>query len=273
MGVDEHTTEVAGASIFYRRDPARGAETLYLHSVPTSSDDWIELLELAGGVAPDLPGFGRSSKAANLDYSLAGYVAFVEGFLDALALPRVALVGHGWGAAIGLMFAERHPDRVSRLAIVDAVPLLEGFTWPPVARWWRRPGVGELLMGSVSRWMLARMLRRGTATPGAWSDARIDAVWEQFDQGTQRAILRLHRSVDDGTLAAAGAGLEQVHQPVLIVWGEQDPWLDPRFADAYAGRLRGATVERVPGAGHWPWLDAPELIARLGAFVAGSPAA
>ncbi|MFZ1996554.1 MAG: alpha/beta fold hydrolase, partial [Solirubrobacteraceae bacterium] len=165
MGVDEHTTDVAGASVFYRRAPARDTEVLYLHSVPTSSDDWSALLELTGGVAPDLPGFGRTSKAGNLDYSLQAYAVFVERFLDALAVPEVALVAHGWGAAIGLLFAQRHPERVTRMAIIDAVPLLDGFQWPAIARWWRRPGVGELLMGSVNRWLLARALRRGSATP------------------------------------------------------------------------------------------------------------
>ena len=47
--------------VFYRR--GTGADVLYLHSVPTSSDDWRELLAVTGGIAPDLPGFGRSGKA------------------------------------------------------------------------------------------------------------------------------------------------------------------------------------------------------------------
>jgi pimeloyl-ACP methyl ester carboxylesterase len=269
VGVDEHTTEVAGASVFYRRAPARDTEVLYLHSVPTSSDDWSALLELTGGVAPDLLGFGRSSKAGNLDYSLPAYARFVEEFLDALDVPEVALVAHGWGAAIGLLFAQRHPERVTRLAIIDAVPLLDGFQWPAIARWTRRPGVGELLLGSVNHWFLARILRNGSATPEAWPDTRVDAVWDQFDQGTQRAILRLHRSVDAPALAAAGEGLATLEQPALVVWGEQDPWLPPAYADAYGQRLPHATVERVPGAGHWPWLDQPELTARVAGFAAG----
>jgi pimeloyl-ACP methyl ester carboxylesterase len=283
VGVDDHTIEVAGASVFYRRAAAAGvgagattgagpgadAEILYLHSVPTSCDDWSELLALTGGVAPDLLGFGRSDKPGSLPYTLASYVTFVEDFLDALELPAVTLVGHGWGAAIGLLFAERHPDRVERLAIIDAVPLLPGFTWPPVLRWLRRPLLGEFLIGSVNRWMLTRLLRHGSTSPDAWPAARIDSVWEHFDQGTQRAILRLQRSVDEPWLAAAGEGLPRLEQPALVVWGEQDPWLDPSFADAYGRRLANATVERIPGAGHWPWLDQPELTARLSAFVAG----
>jgi pimeloyl-ACP methyl ester carboxylesterase len=269
VGVDEHTTEVAGASVFYRRAPVKGVEPLYLHSAPTSSDDWEELLARNGGIAPDLPGFGRSGKPGNLDYTLASYVDFVEEFLNELGIDRVALVGHGWGAAIGLLFALRSPARVERIVIIDAVPLLEGFAWPAWVRWVRRPGIGELIMGSVNRRLLARALRGASATPEAWPDARIDAVWEQFDQGTQRAILRLLRSADEESLGILGAHLDALEQPAWILWGEQDSWLDPALADAYARRLPHATVERVPGAGHWPLLDQPELGTRLARFVDG----
>jgi pimeloyl-ACP methyl ester carboxylesterase len=108
--------------------------------------------------------------------------------------------------------------------------------------------------------------------PAAWPEGRIDAVWEHFDQGTQRAILRLHRSSDEAALAAAGEGLEHLDHPALVVWGDQDPWLAPSFADAYGQRLASARVERVPEAGHWPWLDQPQLIAHVAAFAAGAQA-
>jgi pimeloyl-ACP methyl ester carboxylesterase len=265
VGVDEHTIEVAGSPVFYRSSP--GSDVLYLHSVPTSSDDWLGLLDQTGGVAVDLPGFGRSGKGGQLDYSVNGYVDFLERFLFELELDRVAVVGHGWGAAFGLLLVARRPELVARLTLIDAVPLLEGFAWPAPVRWWRRPVVGELLMGSVNRWLLARTLRAGSTSAAAWPDERVQAVWEQFDQGTQRAILRLHRSVDVADLAAAGGpALERVDVPALVVWGEADPWLESRFADAYAARLPDARREVVPGAGHWPWLDQPDLLTRLAAF-------
>ena len=270
MGVEEHTIELDAAPIFYRRAPANGLEILYLHSVPTSSDDWLRPLELGGGVAVDLPGFGRSGKGGNLDYSLNGYVTFAERLLDALGIGEVALVGHGWGAAVALLLAGRVPDRIPRLAIVDALPLVDGFQWPALARWLRRPGAGELLMGSVNRWLLARMLRGASATAAAWPDPRVDAVWEQFDQGTQRAILRLHRSVDTSALAITSTGLHRLTQPVLVAWGDRDPWFDCAFAEVYSRLLPGATAEVVKGAGHWPWLDRPELAERLAAFAGGT---
>jgi pimeloyl-ACP methyl ester carboxylesterase len=266
--VDEHTIEVAGAPIFYRTAPATGTPVLYLHSAPTSSDDWLAALERTGGIAPDLIGFGRSAKGGNLDYTLAGYESFLSSLLETVGVEQVQLVAHGWGAAIALGFCRSHPERVQRLVLCDAVPLLEGFRWPRFVRVLRTPGLGELIMGSISKRLLARFLRRGSVEADAWPEPRIDAVWEQFDQGTQRAILRLQRSLDERGLAAAGDGLEGLAVPTLIVWGELDPWLDPAFARAYAERLPAAELQLIAGAGHWPWFDRPEVIETIAAFVA-----
>jgi pimeloyl-ACP methyl ester carboxylesterase len=177
------------------------------------------------------------------------------------------LVLHDWGAAGGLVFAQRRPERVERLVLCNALPLLEGFRWHRLARWLRTPVVGELLMGSTNRWALARLLRGGSVSDDAWPDSRVTAVWQQFDQGTQRAILRLHRSADEQRLTEAGAGLGELDLPCLVLWGERDPWLSPDLGAGYAARLPQAVLERVPGAGHWPWLDQPLLIDRIADFL------
>jgi pimeloyl-ACP methyl ester carboxylesterase len=268
--VDEHTIEVAGAPVFYRSAPTTGTPVLYLHSAPTSSDDWLPYLERVGGIAPDLPGFGRSAKGGNLDYTLGGYESFLDAWLEAVEVTQVKLVAHGWGAAIALDLCRRRPERVERLVLCDAVPLLEGFRWPRFVRVLKSPGFGELIMGSVNRRVLARFLRRGSVEADAWPEPRIDAVWEQFDQGTQRAILRLHRSLDERGLVAAGAGLQRLAQPTLIVWGELDPWFRPAFGQAYAERIPAAELELIAGAGHWPWLDRPAVIDTIAAFLARS---
>ncbi|MGB9185910.1 MAG: alpha/beta hydrolase [Solirubrobacteraceae bacterium] len=270
MHVDEHTIEIAGAPVFFRRAEADGPPVVYLHSVPTSSDDWIGALERSGGLAPDLPGFGRSGKGGHLEYSLPAYIDFLAGFLDAVQVQRPALVGHGWGAAITLGFAQRHPERVRRLVIVNAMPLLDGFSWPAPVRRILRPFLGEVWMGAINQRRLAKLLRSGAGTPDAWSDERVAAIWAQFDQGTQRAFLRLHRSIDAAGLAAAGSELERVTAPALVIAGQRDPWVDPAFAEVYAQRLPDAELERVAQAGHWPWLDQAAVLERIGAFVAAA---
>jgi pimeloyl-ACP methyl ester carboxylesterase len=265
--VDEHTIELGEGPVFYHSSPYDGDPVLYLHGAPTSSDDWVPFLELAGGVAPDLPGFGRSGKSGHLDYSMAGHADFLERFLAQLGIERFKLVAHDWGAAGGLVLAQRDPDRLERLVLCDAVPLLDGYQWHRLARTWRRPALGEFVMGSTTQRMLARALRGASVRPDVWTKERVRTVWDHFDHGTQRAILRLYRDADPSRLAAAGLGLEDLGAPTLIVWGEQDPWLGPELAQRYAERLPHAAVEVIEDAGHWPWLDRPELVEQVAAFL------
>jgi pimeloyl-ACP methyl ester carboxylesterase len=268
--VEEHTTTIDQVPAFYRTAGvvANGAGVpLYLHDAITSSDDWTRFLERTGGLAPDLIGFGRSGKGGHLDYSPEGVVNFLVQLLSELGVGRIELIGHGWGGALALLLAMREPDRVERLVLIDAVPLLDGFRWHPAARLWRRPVIGELVMGATSRRRLHRELRKGTVRAEAWSKASLNAVWEQFDQGTQRALLRLHRAADETQLAELGKQLGRLTAPALVVWGERDPWFAPELADAYGAALPHATIERVRGAGHWPWLDEPRVIDRVAEFV------
>lgn len=268
MQVAEHTIQLAGTPVFYRSTEAQLAPLLYVHGCPTSSDDWIPLLERTGGLAPDLVGFGRSAKGANLDYSLAGLANFIELFLDELEVPVVTVVAHDWGAGAGLLLAQRQPQRVQALVLINALPLLGGFRWHRLARTWRLPVLGELAMGATTRMVLRRRLRRGYADPSALSNARLKAIWDQFDQGTQRAVLRLHRSAPEERLAKAGADLDRLSMPTMVIWGEHDPWFPASLADQYGQRLDGARVTRVPDAGHWPWLERPEVADRIAEFVA-----
>jgi pimeloyl-ACP methyl ester carboxylesterase len=271
MEVEEHAAELDGQPVFWRSAPAPSsapagaAPVLYVHGVPTSSDDWIPFLARTGGLAPDLPGFGRSGKGGHLDYSLDGIAAFVERFLDEVArVERVRLVVHDWGAA-ALAFAQLHPQRVERLVVLNAVPLLPGYRWHRVARVWRTPLLGELAMGLTLRRTMARALRPAFAGPVP-ADF-VEAAYRHFDQGTQRAILRLYRSAPERQLAASGRGLSSLSIPTLVGWGARDPYISSRFGDAYAAELHADEVVHVADAGHWPWLDRPDLIERVATFL------
>jgi pimeloyl-ACP methyl ester carboxylesterase len=271
--VSDREATIGTMPVFWREAPvADGASAtpLYVHGVPTNSDDWLPFLERTGGLAPDLPGFGRSGKAGNLDYTIEGYADFIERYLDLVGVERVSLVVHDWGV-VGLAFAQRHPDRVARLVVIDAIPLLPGYRWHRTARLWRTPALGELAMGATTR----RIMRHGTreARPGRepMPEAWLDTVFEHFDQGTQRAILRLYRSAPSDVLAAAGARLATLTMPALVVWGEVDPYIPARFGRDFAQALPDAELLELADAGHWPWLDRPDLIERVADFLAGAP--
>ena len=270
--ISEHTDELDGQPLFWRTAPSpAGNDTpvLYVHGVPTSSDDWVPFLELTGGLAPDLPGFGRTGKRGDGDFTMAGYEHFIGCFLEHAGVERVRLVVHDWGA-VGLLWAMRNPERVARLVVMNVVPFLPGYRWHRTARMWRARGLGELLMGATNRTTLKLALREARADHGPMPRRFVDEIIAHFDPGTQRAILRLYRSSPEDVLAAAGADLGLLRCPALVVWGDRDPYIPARFADRCAAALGGpATVRHVPDAGHWPWLEQPGLIAEIGAFLDG----
>lgn len=265
--IAEHRAQIDGQPIHWRSAGDAATPVVYLHGVPNSSADWKSFLPRTGGIAPDLPGFGRSAKRNDGDYTMAGYDAFLERFLDHVGADRVRLVVHDWGC-VGLLWAQRHPERVERLVVVDAIPLLPGYRWHRIARIWRTPIAGELFMGATTRWSLKQATRDASATPGPMPDDWLRETYADFDHGTQRAILRLYRSSPPDSLAAAGAQLSRITCPALVVWGERDPYIPPAFAEAYAQALGGpAEVLHLPDAGHWPWLDRPDLVETIGAFL------
>jgi pimeloyl-ACP methyl ester carboxylesterase len=272
--VTEHEATLDGEPVFWLQAPAPlpdAVPVLYVHGVPTSADDWRAFLERTGGLAPDLPGFGRSGKRGDGDYTMHRYGPWLDRFLADRGVDRFSLVVHDWGG-VGLMLAQADPERVERLVIVNSVPLLPGYRWHRLARLWRTRGVGELFMGSVSRFAIKQLTRESNATKGPMPAAWLDSVAAHFDLGTQRAILRLYRSADPDQLAAAGERLGLLTCPTLVVWGDEDPYIPASFADAYGRRIPGARVHHVAGAGHWPWLDRPEVVDTVAAFLAGEDA-
>lgn len=268
--ITEHTEEIDGQPVFWRSSPSGGVPVLCLHGVPTSSDDWVPFLGRTGGLAPDLPGFGRSSKRGDLDFTMEGYERFVERFLDHVGVAKVKLLVHDWGA-VGLPWAMRSPERVERVVVMNSVPFLPGYRWHRIARIWRTRGLGEMFMGATTRFGFKQLSRGSNAMPGPMPDHFLDEVMAHFDLGTQRAILRLYRTSPEEKLAAAGSALGAITCPALVIWGDGDPYLAPRFADDYAAALGGggARVVHVPDAGHWPWLDRPDVIDLVVEFFAG----
>jgi pimeloyl-ACP methyl ester carboxylesterase len=241
--------------------------TLYVHGVPTNSDDYLDFLARTGGFAPDLPGFGRSAKPAHFPYSIQGFCDVLEAFLAEQAVERYSLVVHDWGGA-ALALAQRAPERVHRVVIMNSVPLLPGYRWHRLARIWRTPLAGELFMGTATRWGFKLLSREATAAPGPAPDEFIDSAWRHFDHGTQRAILKLYRSAPVSALAVAGERLGELRCPALVVWGADDPYIPPSFAQAYADALGGDTrVELLPGVRHWPWVDDPRVIDTISEFL------
>jgi pimeloyl-ACP methyl ester carboxylesterase len=93
-------------------------------------------------------------------------------------------------------------------------------------------------------------------------------IWRHMDHGTNEATLALYRHADPDRLALAGKDLGRLSCPSLVLWGARDPFIRPRFAEAYASALPGSRLRLIDGAGHWPWFDDARVIDEVLSFVA-----
>lgn len=265
--IERRETVASNETFWYECETPEGAvPTLYVHGVPENADAWREFLPRTGGVALDLVGFGRSEKPRFFEYSMGAYNAYLQAFIGQLGWERFNLVVHDWGG-LALVSAQELYDRVNRMVIMDAVPLLPGYRWHRIARGWRTPILGEIMMGLTTKWVTKQLSKESRPSGEPWPPEMIEANWRYFDQGTQRAILKLYRSAPEAVLEQAGERLRLIEAPTLVLWGEQDPYLPTEFAQAYADALPNAEAEVIEGAGHWPWIDKPETIDRVCDFL------
>lgn len=265
--ISDQRGSIDGIESHWLAAPVEGshAPVLYVHGVPTAGWEWREFLQRTGGYAPDLPGFGSSDKLASFDYSIEGYASWLRAFVDQQGLDRFSLVVHDWGG-LAVALAQAIPERIERLVICAALPLMPGYRWHWIARNWRRPVIGELAMGFTVKPGARILLNRSNRDPLPASF--VDQTWEHFDHGTQRAILKLYRSGDPEALAAAGTRLGELRCPALVLYGERDPYISPDFAQRYADALGGpATARVVKDAGHWLWYDEPGVIDEIATFL------
>jgi pimeloyl-ACP methyl ester carboxylesterase len=245
---------------------ADGEAVVCLHGNPGSSADWLDLTPrvapFARIVAPDMPGFGDAAKPESFDYSVPGYTRHLTALLEAVNLRRAHLILHDFGVAWGLSWAVAHPERVASLTLVN-IGVLPGYRWHWAARAWRTPVLGEAFMATTNRAGFRMLMKIGN--PRGLPAAFVDGMYEHFDAGTRRAVLRLYRATPDvGALFTPHAdAFRRWRIPVSVVWGAKDPYLPLRYAETQRNFFPAAEVNVFEDSGHWPHADNPERFAKV----------
>jgi len=273
-----HFIRVGEHSLHYVDEGPRDAPpVLLLHGNPTWSFYWRDLIrglrDERRVVAPDHLGCGLSDKPQDWSYRLAGHIENLEWLVLELDLRDLTLGVHDWGGAIGLGFAARHPDRVSRLLVFNtaafpstAIPLRIALC--------RIPGLGALAVRGFNGFL--RASARMATEKGLARD-----VWQGYlaPYGSWRDRVALLRFVQDiplgpghpswDTLLATEEGLPRLQdRPTLILWGERDWCFTPAFREEWQRRFPDAEVHTFPDAGHYVVEDAAEgVLARTREFL------
>lgn len=273
------------ASWTSRRIPWSGGETqvieagageplLVVHGGMGNAADWAPLIgRLAKHrrvIAVDRPGHGLASFFEYRGVDLWSHAAgFLREVLDALGLGRVDVAGNSMGGLFGIALAEAHPERVRTLTLVGA---------PAGAQRAMPAKIGLMAWPILSRLVIA-MIRRSTAasTRSFW-DGLIVAHSERLpDESLLFTALAARRNADGwrsivgANVTARGilprnliaAHLARVEAPVAWVVGDRDAFTSPGDNRSLAALtpVPGAFVV-IPDAGHLPWFDEPDAVAK-----------
>jgi haloalkane dehalogenase len=268
------TVQSGDVSIHYR-ELGSGPAVLLLHGWPTSSYLWRNVIpriaERNRVIAPDLPGFGGSSKPPDASYSFPMHGQAIDDLLAALDVQRVSLAVHDLGGPIGVWWAIRNRERVDRLAVLNTLlyvrPSMAVVAFVVGAR---LPGIRELLTSDRG---IDFALRLGIAKRERLTDEVREAYRAPFQtKDARRALAKAGYGLSPKGLREIERALPELKWPVRVVYGERDRILPDvaRTMRKVKRDIPHAEVTALPDCGHFLQEDDPERVAALLAeFFAG----
>jgi pimeloyl-ACP methyl ester carboxylesterase len=252
-----------GYHVHYQDDGDPGLPVLVLlHGFGdsyTSWEGWVrELKSRRRIVSLDFPGHGLTRAPEDSVLRADGLADFVDSFAAKLALPRFAVAGNSMGGGVAWQLAVRHPERVNALILVDAAGFAN--TTPPsevplAFRILRYP-IGRAFLRNIdNRFLIREGLRTDVYDKSLITPAVVDR-WAEFQRAPgHRAILM---NVNLGAQSAATAAqLGTIQVPTLILWGEQDPLIEPAAAAKFAAAIPGSKLIYYKQVGHLPQIEIP----------------
>ena len=249
--------DVDGVALRYREEGS-GPALLLIHSLYFDMgmwDGWApKLADRFRVIRLDLTGHGLTGPEPNGDYSTARDLALILGLLDHLGADRLAVAGSSLGGALAFHLAAQQPQRVSKLALLNAsgIPQAGGRSGDAIPGW--VDSLAYLVPTAAFRYFLEWMVLDNSLVTAALA-TRFHQMLRR--QGNRTALLNRLRSFRprDPTDALAA-----VRMPVLLLWGADNPQLPVSQLDRFEALLVNAPcVRRIayPGVGHAIPLEAP----------------
>jgi pimeloyl-ACP methyl ester carboxylesterase len=257
-GLATKTVEVDGHRIVYL-DGGRGAPVLLLHGFGANRDNWTLLARALTPhfrvIAPDLPGFGASSRVPAASYSLDAQLARLEAFTRALALERFHLGGNSMGGYLAGHYAVRHPESVQSLWLL--APAGVASAAPSELMQALARGENPLLVQSEADF--ARVIDLCFVDP-PWMPAGFRRVLARRSMADAAFHARLFADLFTDPLAFEDS-LPGLTVPTLVTWGERDRILDASGARILHALLPGSRLDLMPETGHVPMMERPAATA------------
>lgn len=261
---EKKVCRIGGHDIAYYR-AGSGEPVLLVHGITTYSFIWRKVAPLLASnydvIAVDLLGCGDSDKPLTESYALKDHAERLREFVRSIDLPRFHLVGHDLGGGIAQIFAVRNRDLLLDLTLINSVAYDFWPVQPIIAL--RTPVIREILMSAMDLGAFRLLVRRGIHHSERVTDELMELFMKPMrTQEGRKAFLHFARCLDNRNLTEISDALHALDLPVLIIRGDDDPYLPASISEKLHQNLRGSRLVRIATGSHFIQEDEPELVAR-----------
>jgi pimeloyl-ACP methyl ester carboxylesterase len=239
-------------------DGGSGAPLVLVHGFGADKDNFTRVARWLTPhyrvIAPDLVGFGESTRARGVDYRYAAQAERLHAFTQALGLARLDLGGNSMGGGIAMSFAAQHPQEVASLWLIDCAGIAEA---PPgeLARIIAATGSNPLMITKESDFPA---FMKFVMSDPPWIPGSVMDVLARERIANQDLEREVFRQIATDSVSAAVKGLTT---PTLIVWGDEDRALSVGTVPVLKALLPDAQAIVMPHVGHAPMIERPQQTA------------
>jgi len=270
MQADELRVPVGPGAMHVERYGHGGTAVILIHGFATSSFLWRNIapgITDAGhtAYAVDLFGHGESDRPFDADFGIAAQAEYLDAAMTALRVARGVLVGVDLGGDVALRLAATRPERVEKLVLINP-PVFDQLPAKDVTQLQRNTAKFAFrttrgILGAAP--LIEAVLKRSVSDPEKYMPTKLIARYlAPFvgKDGTNH-LLALASSISAEDLE--DVDLRSIHVPALVLWGEEDAFVEGRVAEKLTNALPDGRLVRMPGVGRLLPEENPERLVEV----------
>jgi pimeloyl-ACP methyl ester carboxylesterase len=270
MQADVLRVPVGPGAMHVERFGHGGTAVILIHGFGTSSFLWRNVapaISDAGhtAYAIDMFGHGESDRPVDSDFGIAAQAEYLDAAMTALRVARGIIVGVDIGGAVALRLAATRPERVEKLVLINT-PAFDEIPSRDITQMQRSTAKFAFrttrgVLGAAP--LIEGVLKGSVSDPDTKMPVKLIARYLAPFAGRDGVnhLLAIASSINADDLE--DVDIKTIHVPALVVWGEEDQWVDSKMADRLVNALPDGRLVRIPGIGRLVPEENPEQMSTL----------
>ncbi|NAS12228.1 alpha/beta fold hydrolase [Poritiphilus flavus] len=264
--IQKYGLNIRYAELGDRNDPT----ILLLHGVPENLQTWYDiaptLSENYHVLAIDWPGFGGSEAFSEMtDHNPRSFASVGMDFLDTLQIEFANIMATDIGLSPALIMGVEQPDRIGQIVVMDGIPFpTSAYSSWEVRSFGRK---NSIRAKALIKWF-PKISAKIAYNKGFYKGSNIpreiqdEFLKDGYNKTTQNAFLSYFQNNAPGQ-AYLESRIHEIQQPVLVVWGRHDRFINVALGELLDKSLPNSRLEIIEDSGHFVQMDKPEALLRV----------